>query len=61
MIPDPNGDRDLRQHVVAFAPRCPNCQVTMSARMIVPSRLGHNLVVYRCSDCGGEANRTVPR
>lgn len=61
MLADPNGPGAPRQHIAAFAPSCAKCNASMKPWMIVPGHLGHDLVVYRCSECGGEANRTVPR
>ena len=60
MTSDTGTRSELRDHIAAFAPSCLQCNRTMKAWMMVPGRVGNNLVVYRCQACGSEATRTVP-
>jgi hypothetical protein len=36
MIADPGGRTEPHQHINAFAPNCPKCDVSMKPWMIVP-------------------------
>ena len=33
---------------------CPNCESRMRLAVIEPARLGHNKLVFECTECGRE-------